>query len=65
MKKISLITIFDVANFGTFLQALATAVTIQSFGAKVEILHYERPFKNTTYSNEILLFAECIIFISG
>ena len=48
MKKISLITIFDVANFGTFLQALATAVTIQSFGAKVEILHYERPFKNTT-----------------
>lgn len=48
MKKISLLTIFDVANFGTFLQALATAVTIQSFGAKVEILHYERPFKNTT-----------------
>lgn len=47
MKKISLITIFDVANFGTFLQALATAVTIQSFGAKVEIVHYERPFKNT------------------
>ena len=48
MKKISLITIFDVANFGTFLQALATAVTIQSFGAKVEIVHYERPFKDTT-----------------
>lgn len=46
-KKISLITIFDVANFGTYLQALATAVTIQKMGCKTEIVHYERPFKNT------------------
>lgn len=47
MKKISLITIFDVANFGTYLQTLATAVIFQKFGAKVEVVHYERPFKNT------------------
>lgn len=47
MKKISLITIFDVANFGTYLQTLATAVTLQGLGASVEVVHYERPFKNT------------------
>lgn len=46
-KRVSLITIFDVANFGTYLQAFATAVTLQDMGAKVEIVHYERPFKNT------------------
>ena len=47
-KKISLITIFDVANFGTYLQTLATVVTLQNFGASVEVVHYERPFKETT-----------------
>ncbi len=46
-KKVSLVTVFDVANFGTYLQALATAVVLKSMGAKVEIVHYERPFKNT------------------
>lgn len=46
-KKISLITIFDVANFGTYLQTLATAVTLQGMGLSVEVVHYERPFKNT------------------
>lgn len=46
-KKVSLITIFDTANFGTYLQTLATAVTLQNLGATVEIVHYERPFKNT------------------
>ena len=46
-KKVSLITIFDTANFGTYLQTLATAVTLQNMGASVEIVHYERPFKNT------------------
>ena len=46
-KKISLITIFDVANFGTYLQTLATAVILQNLGASVEVVHYERPFKNT------------------
>ena len=45
--KISLITIFDVANFGTYLQTFATAVALQKFGASVEVVHYERPFKNT------------------
>lgn len=46
-KKVSLVTIFDVANFGTYLQTLATAVTLQNLGASVEVVHYERPFKNT------------------
>lgn len=46
-KKISLITIFDVANFGTYLQSLATALSLQKMDAEVEIVHYERPFKNT------------------
>lgn len=43
MKKISLITIFDNPNFGTYLQALALGIVIRHFGAEVEIVHYERP----------------------
>lgn len=46
-KKVSLITVFDVGNFGTYLQALATAVALQQLGCETEIVHYERPFKNT------------------
>lgn len=42
-KKVSLITIFDNPNFGTYLQALALGLTIQKYGATVEIVHYERP----------------------
>lgn len=42
-KKVSLITIFDNPNFGTYLQALALGLTIQKYGATVEIIHYERP----------------------
>lgn len=45
--RVALITIFDVANFGTYLQALATALSLKRLGAKVKIIHYERPFKNT------------------
>ena len=43
MKRISLITIFDNPNFGTYLQALALGVTLEKFNTKVEIVHYERP----------------------
>lgn len=43
MKKISLITIFDNPNFGTYLQALALGVVLERFNTKVEIVHYERP----------------------
>lgn len=52
-KKISLVTIFDTINFGTYLQAFATAIKLQEMGADVEILWYERkhhwyrfPFEN-------------------
>lgn len=41
-KKILLVTIFDNINFGTYLQALATAIKINELGGDVEILRYER-----------------------
>lgn len=43
MKKISLITIFDNPNFGTYLQAFALGVILQRYDTKVEIVRYERP----------------------
>lgn len=43
MKKVSLITIFDNPNFGTYLQALALGLMIEKEGLNVEIVHYERP----------------------
>ena len=46
-KKISLVTIFDTINFGTYLQAFATAIKINELGGDVEILWYER--KHTWY----------------
>lgn len=52
-KKVSLVTIFDTINFGTYLQAFATAIKFQQLGAEVEIIRYERvhnryrfPFEN-------------------
>lgn len=47
MKRISLVTIFDTINFGTYLQAFATAVKINELGGNVEVLWYER--KHTWY----------------
>ncbi|MDO5481834.1 MAG: polysaccharide pyruvyl transferase family protein [Bacteroidaceae bacterium] len=46
-KKISLITIFDNPNFGTYLQALALGVVLKSKDVDVEIVHYERPIWHT------------------
>lgn len=43
MKKVSLVTIFDNPNFGTYLQALALGLKLKKEGANVEIVHYERP----------------------
>lgn len=43
MKKVSIITIFDNPNFGTYLQALALGLMVEKNGAKAEIVHYERP----------------------
>lgn len=41
--KVSIITILDNVNFGTYLQALATGLTVESLGYEAEIVHYIRP----------------------
>lgn len=41
--KVSIITILDNTNYGTYLQALATGMAIKSLGHEVEIIHYTRP----------------------
>lgn len=46
MKKVEIITIFDNTNFGTYLQALALALTIQKSGFDVEIIDYIRPVQS-------------------
>ena len=38
--KVSLITILDNTNFGTYLQALALSKTIEKLGLDVEIVDY-------------------------
>lgn len=40
--KVSIITILDNTNFGTYLQALATGLTIKKLGHKPEIVRYTR-----------------------
>lgn len=44
MLKVSLITIFDNPNFGTYLQALALSKVIERLGGHVEIVNYWREF---------------------
>lgn len=41
--KVSIITILDNTNYGTYLQALATGLKIQNLGYEVEIIRYTRP----------------------
>lgn len=41
--KVSIITILDNTNFGTYLQALATGKIIESLGYEAEIVRYTRP----------------------
>lgn len=43
MKKISIITILDNLNFGTYLQAFALCKVTESFGYKPELVAYCRP----------------------
>lgn len=38
--KVSIITILDNTNYGTYLQALATGMAVKSLGHEVEIIHY-------------------------
>lgn len=61
-KRVSLITIFDNPNFGTYLQALALGLTIKKFGATVEIVHYERPgWHNNGLKDRLLLKCSFIL----
>jgi polysaccharide pyruvyl transferase WcaK-like protein len=41
--KVSIITILDNVNFGTYLQALATGLTVESLGYEAELVRYIRP----------------------
>ena len=43
MKKVGLITILDVTNFGTMLQAYALASKVKEAGMDVEFIDYTRP----------------------
>ncbi|MGC3978511.1 MAG: polysaccharide pyruvyl transferase family protein [Paludibacteraceae bacterium] len=49
-KKISLITIIDNTNFGTYLQATALGLVLKSKGFYVEIVNYQRPHLTTSYN---------------
>ena len=41
--KVTVITILDNTNFGTYLQALATCKVIERLGHEPEVIHYTRP----------------------
>lgn len=45
-KKVSIITIFDNTNYGTYLQALALGVVVKQQGFYVEYVNYCRSFQN-------------------
>lgn len=49
MKKVSIITILDNTNFGTYLQALALAKQVEQAGCEVEIVDYIRPCASVKY----------------
>lgn len=44
MTRVSLITIFDNCNFGTYLQCLALSKVFERFNAEIEIVDYRRKF---------------------
>lgn len=50
MKKVSIITIIDNNNFGTFLQAFALCKKVEQLGAKPELVDYCRPHMSWKYS---------------
>lgn len=54
MKKIGIITILDITNFGSILQAYALGYVIESFGYKVVFINYWR--KAFTTSNKVKTF---------
>ena len=50
MKKVSIITIIDNNNFGTFLQAFALCKKIEQLGAVPELVDYCRPHMRWSYN---------------
>lgn len=50
MRNVSIITIIDNNNFGTFLQAFALCKKIEQLGAKPELVDYCRPHMSWKYS---------------
>ena len=42
MKKVSIITILDNVNCGTYLQAVALALSVHRCGAEAELINYKR-----------------------
>lgn len=52
MKKVSLITIVDNINFGTYLQAFATAIIIKRLGYNIEIVNYVRPYISPLHTSK-------------
>ena len=55
IKSASIITIIDNVNFGTYLQAMALAKTIENFGISVHIIDYCRKHQSFQY-----LFCACL-----
>lgn len=51
-KKIGFITIFDNINFGTYLQAYATAFVLDKLGHTPELINYHRP--NSSLKKQLL-----------
>lgn len=53
--KVSIITVLDNTNFGTYLQAMATAIAIKSLGHEPEIVRYTRPIMTAKGYSKTLL----------
>lgn len=55
MKKVSIITIIDNNNFGTFLQAFALCKKVEQIGAKPELVDYCRPHMSWRHKAGLVL----------
>lgn len=53
--KVSIITILDNTNYGTYLQALAIAKAIESLGHTAEVIRYIRPIMTAEGHSKMLL----------
>lgn len=53
--KVVIITVLDNTNYGTYLQALATGLTVHKLGCDVEIIHYIRKFMTPQGYSKLIL----------